>query len=136
MDKFDRLQGTVTQETFDCKSSLPMRYILCIEGTTSNHWQLSSVTSDSNDPIISNLNSSSLSSSEQLTVTDLNLADMSYVHNDMLCSPSPYANFAFPYYSSTSNNLQTNRDDHAESGYSTPSKSHCSTKKTVYEVVV
>ena len=126
----------------------------------------SSSVSGSSDPILSNPNSSSLSGSDQLTVTDFyplstatntNPTDSSYksytnpielpissAQNDLLWSQSQYGSYGFPFYTtSTTNNhlheIVSNRitkEDSAESGYSTPSKTHHQSKKTVYEVVV
>lgn len=104
--------------------------------TSGNHRQLSSITSGSSDPIVSNPNSSSLCGSDQLTVTDLNPTDISSIQNDLLSVTTPYTSFGFPYYSTTLNPLQSTQDDMIESGYSTPLKSHPLNKKTVYEVVV
>lgn len=126
----------------------------------------SSSISGSSDPILSNPNSSSLSGSDQLTVTDFyplssatitNPTDSSYksytnpnelplspAQNDLLWSQSQYGSYGFPFYTTaTTNNhlheIVSNRitkEDSAESGYSTPSKTHHQSKKTVYEVVV
>ncbi len=127
----------------------------------------SSSISGSSDPIISNPNSSSLSGSDQLTVTDFyplssatitNPTDLSYksytnpnelplsssAQNDLIWSQSQYGSYGFPFYSSTSTNNHLHeiisnkitKEDSAESGYSTPSKAHYQSKKTVYEVVV
>jgi hypothetical protein len=104
-------------------------------GPANNHRQLSSITSGSSDPIVTNPNSSSLSVSDQLTVTDLNPADLSQMQTDFLSSTSPYVSFGFPYYS-TKSGTPSNKEDTIESGYSTPLKSHQPNKKTVYEVVV
>jgi hypothetical protein len=118
----------------------------------------SSNASGSSDPILSNPNSSSLSGSDQLTVTDFypsgNPTDLSYksytipndlplpsAQNDLLWSQSQYGSYGFPFYT-TANNIHENvsnkntKEDSAESGYSTPSKTHHQNKKTVYEVVV
>lgn len=133
--------------------------------TTNGHF--SSSVSGSSDPILSNPNSSSLSGSDQLTVTDFyplssatitNPTDSSYksytnpnelplsssAQNDLLWSQSQYGSYGFPFYTTaTTNNhlheIVSNRitkEDSAESGYSTPSKTHHQSKKTVYEVVV
>jgi hypothetical protein len=126
----------------------------------------SSSVSGSSDPIISNPNSSSLSGSDQLTVTDFyplssatitNPTDLSYksytnpnelpissAQNDLLWTQSQYGSYGFPFYSSTSTNNHLHeivsnkimKEDSAESGYSTPSRAHHQSKKTVYEVVV
>jgi hypothetical protein len=126
----------------------------------------SSSASGSSDPILSNPNSSSLSGSDQLTVTDFypltpatitNPTDLSYksytnpneltlssVQNDLLWSQSQYGSYGFPFYTTatTTNNIhevvsnKNTKEDSAESGYSTPSKNHHQNKKTVYEVVV
>lgn len=118
-------------------------------------------TSGSSDPIISNPNSSSLSGSDQLTVTDFyplsatNPTDSSYksynnpndlplssVQNDLLWSQSQYGSYGFPFYPPTNtlheivSNKNNTKEDSAESGYSTPSKMNHHNKKTVYEVVV
>lgn len=107
---------------------------------STNQRQLSSITSGSSDPIVSNPNSSSLCGSDQLTVTDLNPTDLSSIQNELLGTTSPYTSFGFPFYSTATaaamNTLQSNKDDLIESGYSTPLKSHPLNKKTVYEVVV
>ena len=110
---------------------------LLLAGTMSgNHRQLSSITSGSSDPIVSNPNSSSLCGSDQLTVTDLNPTDLSSIQNDLLGVASPYTSFGFPYFSTTMNPLPSTQDEMIESGYSTPLKTHLANKKTVYEVVV
>jgi hypothetical protein len=127
----------------------------------------SSSVSGSSDPILSNPNSSSLSGSDQLTVTDFyplssatitNPTDLSYksytnpndlplssAQNDLLWSQSQYGSYGFPFYTttnSTNNHIheivsnRITKEDSAESGYSTPSKAHHQSKKTVYEVVV
>ncbi len=123
----------------------------------------SSSVSGSSDPILSNPNSSSLSGSDQLTVTDFyplstttitNPIDLSYksytnqndlaissAQNDLLWSQSQYGSYGFPFYTTTNNiheviSNKNTKEDSAESGYSTPSKTHHQTKKTVYEVVV
>ncbi|UJR23196.1 hypothetical protein I4U23_026215 [Adineta vaga] len=119
----------------------------------------SSNASGSSDPILlSNPNSSSLSGSDQLTVTDFypstNPTDLSYksytnptdlplssAQNDLLWTQSQYGSYGFPFYTPTSNihEVVSNKhikEDSAESGYSTPSKTHYQNKKTVYEVVV
>ena len=119
--------------------------------------------SGSSDPIISNGNASSLSGSEQLTVTDFCPNDLSYksylnptdaplplvstTQTDLLWSQSQYGSYGFPFYPSNQfheivSTKATNKEDSAESGYSTPSKAHHvnnnnnNNKKTVYEVVV
>ena len=113
--------------------------------TTAGH--ISSSTSGSSDPIVSNGNSSSLSGSEQLTVTDFCPPDfaLSSAQNDLLWSQSQYASYGFPFYSLNRNSsnqfheivsTKNTKEDSAESGYSTPSKCQYSNKKTVYEVVV
>jgi hypothetical protein len=73
---------------------------------------------NSSDPIISNLNSSSLSFTDQFDIhpTDLSSADMSQCQ---------YMGYSCPI-----------KEDQVESGYSTPSKNCQLNKKTVYEVVV
>jgi len=122
----------------------------------------SSSVSGSSDPIISNPNSSSLSGSDQLTVTDFyplstNPTDLTYksytnqndlplspAQNDLLWSQSQYGSYGFPFYTTTTtlNNIhevvsnKNTKEDSAESGYSTPSKNQYQNKKTVYEVVV
>jgi hypothetical protein len=96
---------------------------------------VSSITNGSTDLIVSNPNSSSLSGSDQLTVTDLNPGDISSIQNDFQVSQSQYVSYGFPFYSTT-NNSQKTKEDSAESGYSTPLKSQQQNKKTVYEVVV
>jgi len=119
----------------------------------------SSNASGSSDPILSNPNSSSLSGSDQLTVTDFypsaNPTDLSYksytipndlplpsAQNDLLWSQSQYGSYGFPFYTTQTNNIHEivsnkhTKEDSAESGYSTPSKTHYQSKKTVYEVVV
>jgi hypothetical protein len=132
---------------------------------TNTNGNFSSSVSGSSDPILSNPNSSSLSGSDQLTVTDFyplstatitNPSDLSYksytnqndlplsaAQNDLLWSQSQYGSYGFPFYTSTiGNNLHEvvsnkhTKEDSAESGYSTPSKTHHQSKKTVYEVVV
>jgi hypothetical protein len=132
---------------------------------TTTNGNFSSSVSGSSDPIISNPNSSSLSGSDQLTVTDFyplssattNPTDLSYksytnpndiqlssAQNDILWSQSQYGSYGFPFYT-IANNINNNhelvsnknpKEDSAESGYSTPSKTHHQSKKTVYEVVV
>lgn len=123
------------------------------------HGHCSSNASGSSDPILlSNPNSSSLSGSDQLTVTDFypstNPTDLSYksythaaelplssAQTDLLWTQSQYGSYGFPFYTATSNihEIVSNKpvkEDSAESGYSTPSKAHYQSKKTVYEVVV
>lgn len=123
------------------------------------HGHCSSNASGSSDPILlSNPNSSSLSGSDQLTVTDFypstNPTDLSYksytnptelplssAQNDLLWTQSQYGSYGFPFYTPTSNiqeivSSKHMKEDSAESGYSTPSKTHYQSKKTVYEVVV
>jgi len=139
---------------------------LIVTTTNANtNGNFSSSVSGSSDPILSNPNSSSLSGSDQLTVTDFyplstatitNPSDLSYksytnqndlplsaAQNDLLWSQSQYGSYGFPFYTSTiGNNLHEvvsnkhTKEDSAESGYSTPSKTHHQSKKTVYEVVV
>ncbi|CAF0846546.1 unnamed protein product [Rotaria sp. Silwood1] len=131
--------------------------------STTTNGNFSCSTSGSSDPIISNPNSSSLSGSDQLTVTDFypistvttNPADLSYksytnpndlplssAQNDLLWSQSQYGSYGFPFYATTNNiheivsNKNHTKEDSAESGYSTPSKMNHQSKKTVYEVVV
>jgi hypothetical protein len=134
--------------------------------TVNNNGNFSSSGSGSSDPILSNPNSSSLSGSDQLTVTDFyplstvttNPTDLSYksytnpndlplssAQNDLLWSQSQYGSYGFPFYTTatvTTNNIheivsnKNTKEDSAESGYSTPSKAHHQSKKTVYEVVV
>lgn len=127
-----------------------------------NHGHFSSSASGSSDPIMSNANSSSLSGSDQLTVTDFyplssNPPDLSYksygnptdpplssAQNGLLWSQSQYGSYGFPFYSGNTNSNhfheivsnKNTKEDSAESGYSTPSKAHHQSKKTVYEVVV
>ncbi|CAF1643331.1 unnamed protein product [Rotaria magnacalcarata] len=129
--------------------------------TTGVNGNFANSTSGSSDPIISNPNSSSLSGSDQLTVTDFyplsttNPTDLSYksynnqndlplssVQNDLLWSQSQYGSYGFPFYTTANtvheivSNKNTTKEDSAESGYSTPSKMNHHNKKTVYEVVV
>ncbi|CAF1385753.1 unnamed protein product [Adineta steineri] len=128
--------------------------------TNATNGHCSSSTSGSSDPILlSNPNSSSLSGSDQLTVTDFypstNPTDLSYksytnpndlplstAQNDLLWTQSQYGSYGFPFYTTASQNIHeivSNKhvkEDSAESGYSTPSKTHYQSKKTVYEVVV
>ncbi|CAF4501930.1 unnamed protein product [Rotaria sp. Silwood2] len=139
------------------------RLIVTTTGSTATNGNFSCSTSGSSDPIISNPNSSSLSGSDQLTVTDFypistvttNPTDLSYksytnpndlplssVQNDLLWSQSQYGSYGFPFYATTNNvheivsNKNHTKEDSAESGYSTPSKMNHQSKKTVYEVVV
>jgi hypothetical protein len=104
-----------------------MKFLFLVLVTTLNNRQLSI---GSSDPIISNLNTASLSSSDQLTVTDLNPIDLSSIQNDYNTSQSPYISYGFPCYQ------PKNKEDSAESGYSTPLRNSQLNKKTVYEVVV
>ncbi|CAF1149692.1 unnamed protein product [Adineta ricciae] len=69
---------------------------------------------------------STLSSSEQLSVTDLN---QSLVQNQTTSCPPENITYGFPYYENN------DRDDN-DGVYSTPMKNDSSNKKTVYEVVV
>jgi hypothetical protein len=136
---------------------------LIVTTTATTNGNFSSSVSGSSDPILSNPNSSSLSGSDQLTVTDFyplttttitNPIDLSYksytnpndlplssVQNDLLWSQSQYGSYGFPFYTTTNNiheivSNKNTKEDSAESGYSTPSKTHHQSKKTVYEVVV
>ena len=84
----------------------------------------------SSDPILSNPNSSSLSGSDHLTITDMNPTDVSSIENDVHPNQSQYLGYGFPIYAGK------NKEDSAESGCSTPLKSYHLNKKTVYEVVV
>ena len=135
------------------------RLIVTTTPATVTNGNFSSSASGSSDPIISNPNSSSLSGSDQLTVTDFypstNPIDLSYksytnptdlplpsAQNDLLWSQSQYGSYGFPFYTTQTNNIHEivsnkhTKEDSAESGYSTPSKTHYQSKKTVYEVVV
>lgn len=140
---------------------------------TTNNGHFSSSASGSSDPILSNPNSSSLSGSDQLTVTDFyplstaaaaapappvsGIVDVSYksfanpndlplsaAQNDLLWSQSQYGSYGFPFYANPGGthhfheivSNKNTKEDSAESGYSTPSKAHHQSKKTVYEVVV
>jgi len=139
------------------------RLVVTTTTTAAQNGNFSSSVSGSSDPIISNPNSSSLSGSDQLTVTDFyplstttitNPTDLSYksytnqndlalssAQNDLLWSQSQYGSYGFPFYTTTNNihevvSNKNAKEDSAESGYSTPSKTHHQSKKTVYEVVV
>ncbi len=84
-----------------------------------DQFQSQKLSMNSSDPIISNLNSSSLSFTDQLDInpTDLSSADISQCQ---------YMGYSCPI-----------KEDHVESGYSTPLKNcQLNPKKTVYEVVV
>ena len=135
--KWPRFKNWINAKVVRSLHDRHMHPILCASylGPTNNHRQLSSITSGSSDPIVTNPNSSSLSVSDQLTVTDLNPADLSQMQTDFLSSSSPYVSFGFPYYS-TKSSTPSNKEDTIESGYSTPLKNHQPNKKTVYEVVV
>ncbi|CAF0978283.1 unnamed protein product [Rotaria sordida] len=98
-----------------------------LQVTTVNNHQL---LSDSSDPILSNPNSSSLSGSDHLTITDMNPTDLSSIENDLNPSQSQYVSYGFPHY------VTKNKEDSIESGYSTSLKNYQLNKKTVYEVVV
>ncbi len=87
-----------------------------------NQFQAHQLSIDSNDPIISNLNSSSLSNSDQL---DLNPTDLSSIENDLNISQCQYISYGIPL-----------KEDDDENGYSTTLQNHQLNKKTVYEVVV
>ncbi|CAF0928865.1 unnamed protein product [Rotaria sordida] len=128
------------------------RLIVTTTTSTGTNGNFSSSTSGSSDPIISNPNSSSLSGSDQLTVTDFypistvttnpNDLPLPSAQNDLLWSQSQYGSYGFPFYTTTNNmheiisNKNHTKEDSAESGYSTPSKMNHQSKKTVYEVVV
>ena len=69
---------------------------------------------------------------------------LSTAQTDLLWSQSQYGSYGFPFYTTVTpmtnvhevvSNKHT-KEDSAESGYSTPSKAHHQSKKTVYEVVV
>ncbi|CAF2092548.1 unnamed protein product [Rotaria magnacalcarata] len=98
-----------------------------LQGNIVNNRQLSN---GSSDPILSNPNSSSLSGSDHLTITDMNPTDVSSIENDLHANQSQYLGYGFPIYTGK------NKEDSAESGCSTPLKSYHLNKKTVYEVVV
>ncbi|CAF2872012.1 unnamed protein product [Rotaria sp. Silwood2] len=98
-----------------------------LQVTTVNNHQLSS---GSSDPILSNPNSSSLSGSDHLTITDMNPTDLSSIENDLNASQFQHIGYGFPHYT------PKNQEDSIENGYSTSLKNYQLNKKTVYEVVV
>ncbi|CAF3337413.1 unnamed protein product [Rotaria sp. Silwood1] len=98
-----------------------------LQVTTVNNHQLST---GSSDPILSNPNSSSLSGSDHLTITDMNPTDLSSIENDLNASQSQHISYGFPHYTIK------NQEDSIESGYSASLKNYQLNKKTVYEVVV
>lgn len=77
---------------------------------------------NSSDPIISNPNMSSYSFTDPLEVHS---ADTPPLENDMNTSHCQYMGYSYP-----------SKEDHIESGYSTPLRNGPLNKKTVYEVVV
>ncbi len=81
-------------------------------------FQSQKLSMNSSDPIISNLNSSSLSFTDQFDVhpTDISSADISQCQ---------YMGYSCPI-----------KENHTENDYSTPLKNIQLNKKTVYEVVV
>jgi hypothetical protein len=162
IQKLDQLKDKSSNRLIVTTSTTTTTTTAATAAAAANDGHFSGSASGSSDPIISNGNSSSLSGSDQLTVTDFypvsshpteisyksytNPADLSLsaAQNDILWSQSQYGSYGFPFYSIQTGGQQLHeivsnkntKEDSAESGYSTPSKAHHHSKKTVYEVVV
>ncbi|CAF5075979.1 unnamed protein product, partial [Rotaria socialis] len=70
-------------------------FVFVCTGNVVNNRQLSN---GSSDPILSNPNSSSLSGSDHLTITDMNPTDVSSIENDLHANQSQYLGYGFPIY--------------------------------------
>lgn len=108
--------------TYPEPQQAPSSYSKLNEIQKFDHFQNHKLSIDSNDPIISNLNSTSLTDSDQLDI--INPTDLSSIENDLNTSQCQYNSYGFPF-----------KEDNAENGYST-FNNYQFNKKTVYEVVV